>query len=54
MPNDKISTAIEKYRNKSGDTDNTKKFEFNAKSLDPLLTIIEAGLNLHFFGLILP
>ena len=45
MPNDKISTAIEKYRNKSGDTDSTKKFEFNAKSLDPLLTIIEAGLN---------
>ena len=45
MPNDKISTAIEKYRNKSGDTDSTKKFVFNAKSLDPLLTIIEAGLN---------
>ena len=41
---EKVSSAIDKYRNKSGDKDNTKKFIFNAKSLNPTLTLAEAGI----------
>jgi hypothetical protein len=43
MPDDKVSDVIEKYRNKAGDHDYTK-FIFNAKNLDPSLTVAEAGI----------
>ena len=33
MKNEKVSTLIEKYRNKTNDRDLTEKFEFNAKTL---------------------
>ena len=43
MPDDKVSDVIKKYRNKAGDHDYTK-FIFNAKNLDPCLTVAEAGI----------
>ena len=43
MPDDKVSDVIEKYRNKAGDHDYTK-FIFNAKNLDPCLTVTETGI----------
>ena len=43
--NDRVSDIIEKYRSKSGDPDQTKKFIFNAKALNPTLTASEAGLS---------
>ena len=42
---DRVSALIEKYRNKSGDRDTTKKFIFNAKNLDQSLTVAQAGIN---------
>ena len=44
MPDEKVSEAIEKYRNKSGDRDPTKKFIFNARPISQTLTVAEAGL----------
>ena len=44
MPDDKVSTAIEKYRNKANDRDDTKKFIFNAKNLNANLSVAEAGI----------
>ena len=45
MPNEKVSTIIDRYRAKSGDKDPTKKFIFNAKNLAPSLTLSEAGIS---------
>ena len=45
MPNEKVSDIIKKYRSKSGDTDETKKFIFNAKNLNPELNVGEAGIS---------
>ena len=39
---EKVSDLIEKYRSKTGDNDPTKKFIFNAKALNPDLTLEEA------------
>ena len=44
LPEDKISSLIDKYRNKTGDKDETKKFLFNAKSLNPNLSVAEVGI----------
>ena len=44
MPNEKVSTLIERYRNKAGDHDQTKKFIFNAKNLNPELSLSAAGI----------
>ena len=44
MSDEKVSEVIEKYRNKSGDRDPTKKFIFNAKNLAPSLSVAEAGI----------
>ena len=41
---EKVSSLIEKYRNKSGDRDDNKKFIFNAKNLNLSLTVAEAGI----------
>ena len=40
---DKVSDIIEKYRNKSGDKEK-RLFIFNAKYLNPDLTVVEAGI----------
>ena len=40
---DKVSDIIEKYRNKSGDKEK-RLFIFNAKNLNPDLTVVEAGI----------
>ena len=42
---DKISDVIERYRNKSSDRRQTKKFVFNAKVLNSDQTVEEAGLS---------
>ena len=42
---EKVGTVIERYRNKTGDRDTTRKFIYNAKSLNPALTLAEAGIN---------
>ena len=44
MFDDKVSSIIEKYRKKANDYSHTKKYIFNAKELNPLLSIAEAGL----------
>ena len=44
MPDEKVSAIIDKYRNKSGDPDPTKKFIFNTKNLAPGLSVAEAGI----------
>ena len=44
MPDERVSEIIEKYRNKSGDYDLSKKFIYNAKALHPSLNMAEAGL----------
>ena len=44
MPNEKVSSLIEKYRNKTNDRDLTEKFTFNAKTLNPQLFVFEAGI----------
>ena len=40
---EKVSSIIDKYRNKTGDKEE-KRFVFNAKSLNQTLTAAEAGL----------
>ena len=45
MPKDKVSDIIERYKGKSGDKDTTKRFIFNAKELNPSLTIEEVGMS---------
>ena len=47
LPNEKVSDAINKYRQESGDFDQTKKFIYNAHALHPSLTIEEANLCEH-------
>ena len=43
--NDKVSSLIQSYRNKTGDNDEEfEKFIFNAKRLNETLTVAEAGL----------
>ena len=44
MPNEKVSSLIEKYRNKTNDRDLTEKFVFNANTLDPQLFVFETGI----------
>ena len=44
MPDEKVSTLIERYRNKADDHDQTKKFIFNAKNLNPELSLSAAGI----------
>ena len=44
MPDERVSEIIEKYRNKSGDYDLSKKFIYNARALYPKLTVAEAEL----------
>ena len=41
---DKVSDIIEKYRNKANDYDDSKKFIFNARNLNPSLSLVEAGI----------
>ena len=41
MDNDKISDVIQRYRTKSSDNDNSKKFIFNAKQLNPGLSVVD-------------
>ena len=41
---EKLSDVIEKYRNKSNDRDDSKKFIFNAKQLNLNITVGQAGL----------
>ena len=50
-PNEKVSDIIEKYRNKANDYDDSKKFIFNAKNLNPNLSLAEAGItnNVNIF-----
>ena len=43
-PDEKVSEIIQKYRAKSNDKDNTKKFIYNAKQLNQDLTAAEAGI----------
>ena len=43
-PEEKVSDIIEKYRNKANDHDESKKFVFNAKDLNPNLSVTEAGI----------
>jgi len=42
---DSVSSMIEKYRNASGDKDPYKKFIYNAKSLDPFLTLSSSKIS---------
>ena len=42
--NEKVSDIIQRYRNKALDFDYSKKFIFNAKSINPNLSSEEAGL----------
>ena len=44
-PEQKVSSIIEQYRNKSGDHDHSKQFIYNAKNLSPNLTVAEAGIS---------
>ena len=41
---EQVSELIKKYRAKTGDTEIKKKFIFNAKALNPVLSCSEAGL----------
>ena len=43
-PEENVSDIIEKYRNKANDHDESKKFVFNAKDLNPNLSVTEAGI----------
>ena len=43
-PEEKVSDIIEKYRNKVNDYDDSKKFIFNARNLNPSLSLVEAGI----------
>ena len=42
---DKVSDAIQKYRNKSNDFDESKKFIYNSIPLNPSLTLEEANIS---------
>ena len=42
---EKVSDIIQRYREKSGDYDENRKFVFNAKNLLKSLTAAEVGLN---------
>ena len=42
---DSVSSMIEKYRNASGDKDPYRKFIYNAKSLDPFLTLSSSRIS---------
>ena len=42
--NGKLSDIIEKYRNKSGDSDPEKRFYFDSKRINPNLTLKENGI----------
>ena len=42
--NEKIANVIKKYRNMTNDFTDTEKFIFNAKALNPSITVAEAGL----------
>ncbi len=42
--NEKVSDLIQRYRDKSGDNDKTKKFIYNAKSLSEEMTVEQAGI----------
>ena len=44
MPDEKVKEVIQRYRIKSGDNDQTKKFIFNAKNLNQELSVGEAGI----------
>ena len=43
-PNDKCSDIIEKFRNKVNDYERKSRFIYNAKNLNPNLTISESGI----------
>ena len=43
-PDDKISDIIEKFRNKANVHDDNRRFIYNAKELNPSLSLAEAGL----------
>ena len=43
-PEEKVSAIIEKYRNMANDHDKNRKFIYNAKNLNPNLTVGEAGI----------
>ena len=42
--NEKVSEIIKRYRNKASDFEDNRKFIFNAKDLNPTLTVSETGL----------
>ena len=44
FPDEKVSDIIQIYRMKSGDRDETKKFIYSRKVLNPSLTVAEEGL----------
>ena len=43
--NEKIANVIKRYRNMALDYNDTEKFIFNAKALNPSITVAEAGLH---------
>ena len=43
-PDDKVSDIIEKFRNKANVHDDNRRFIYNAKELNPSLSLAEAGL----------
>ena len=45
MPEDNISSIIDKYRKKSGEKDPNIRFIFNAKALNTSLSISEFGIS---------
>ena len=45
LKEEKISEIIQKYRNKSGDFDLNRTFLFEAKRLNPSLTVMKQDLN---------
>ena len=47
LNDEKASDIIQKYRWKSGNNDLTMKFIYNAKNLNPSLTVAEAGLTMN-------
>ena len=42
---DMVSDLIQKYRNKTGDNNTTKKFIYNAKNLEKNITVKQAGIS---------
>ena len=43
--NEKIEKLIERYRNSTSDFNQTEKYIFNAKALNPSITVAEAGIS---------